>query len=42
MSIKRREFLKLTRLAGLGVAGTGILNGIAKGDEKLSTTELPR
>ncbi len=42
MSTKRREFLKLTGLAGLGVAGTGILNGFAKGDEKSSTAELPQ
>jgi len=42
MSTKRREFLKLTGLAGLVVAGTGILNGFAKGVEKSSITELPR
>jgi len=33
MKNKRRDFLKQTALTGLGVAGTGILKGLAQGEE---------
>ncbi len=40
MKNNRRDFLKLTGMAGLTVAGTGVLNGIAS-ESEMSGKAMP-